>query len=134
MRNLLLLFVTVLEFCTVGYAQLETKPRTPYSLFPKKQKPYEPSIKPPVWQQPQKNVTIAPRVKIQNLGVGILNNPLTYSHNNKRGFDVYKSDIDGMPVAMPDKENTASLGMTPKKTSELPEVYLDYKGPQFLEK
>jgi hypothetical protein len=35
--------------------------------------------------------------------------PPVYKGNNGRGFDIYESTIDGMPVLMPDSSNKASL-------------------------
>lgn len=50
-------------------------------------------------------------LKGQNFG-------LKLQSNNGQGFDVYESAIDRMPVLMPDKSNSASLGLN--KTEKQP--------------
>jgi hypothetical protein len=35
--------------------------------------------------------------------------PIIYDHNNSWGFDIYRSQVDNMPILMPDSENAATL-------------------------
>jgi hypothetical protein len=62
--------------------------------------------------QSAKDSIIMPNaLKGQNFG-------LKLQSNNGQGFDVYESAIDRMPVLMPDKSNSASLGLN--KTEKQP--------------
>lgn len=64
--------------------------------------------------QPIKDSVIMPNAfKGKNFG-------LLYQSNNGQGFDIYESDVDRMPVLMPDKTNTTSLGMN--KTQNQPSL------------
>ncbi len=64
--------------------------------------------------QPAKDSIVMPNaLKGQNFG-------LKYQSNNDQGFDIYESDVDRMPVLMPDKTNTTSLGMN--KTQNQPSL------------
>lgn len=47
--------------------------------------------------------------QIANASVLRLPSPLVYKGNNGKGFDIYESGIDGMPVLMPDSANKNSL-------------------------
>lgn len=64
-------------------------------------------------------------LKGQNFG-------LKLQSNNGQGFDVYESGIDRMPVLMPDKSNSASLGWN--KTEKPPSIqpYRKYQPDPFL--
>jgi hypothetical protein len=64
-------------------------------------------------------------LKGQNFG-------LKYQSNNGQGFDIYESGIDRMPVLMPDKNNSASLGLN--KTEKQPsfQPYKKYQPDQVL--
>lgn len=108
------LLTSMILFCGyMGQAQLQPNEKLPYSLIPKKELPFSKPIEPKTYHLPERNIVIgAP--KLPNNNVVALSNPLTYVGNNKQGFDVYKSGIDGMPVLMPDKENAASLGIIQK--------------------
>jgi hypothetical protein len=44
--------------------------------------------------------------------------PPVYKGNNGRGFDIYESQLDGMPVLMPDSANKASLNNGSVKKSQ----------------
>lgn len=48
--------------------------------------------------------------------------PPVFRGNNGRGFDVYESQLDGMPILMPDSANKASLNYGSVK--KVPGVYL----------
>jgi hypothetical protein len=47
--------------------------------------------------------------------------PPVYNGNNGQGFDVYRSQVDNMPILMPDSVNAASLKMKvdPKRSSSI---------------
>lgn len=47
--------------------------------------------------------------------------PPVFRGNNGRGFDVYESQLDGMPILMPDSANKASLNYGSVK--KVPGVY-----------
>ncbi len=134
----ILTVMLMLSIVSIGQAQLQPQSKLPHSLFPKKENPYfKPLPKTYTPQLLNKNIVIPKTIQAPAPGVVVLANPMNYSHNNGRGFDVYKSNIDGMPVLMPDKNNRESLGIVGKntsdpKTSDLPEKMLQYNGPQFL--
>lgn len=143
MCKLFVTLIMLLAFYGIGNAQLQPKKELSYQLFPKKEKSYltppSKSIIPAPLQKGNPLIIIPSTPSIMqtpNSSVVALQNPFAYSHSNGRGFDVYKSGVDNMPVLMPDKENAASLGMAKKEKTntktELPEVVVPYNGPSFL--
>ncbi|WP_447640823.1 MULTISPECIES: hypothetical protein [Chitinophagaceae] len=118
-KQWMLLTFLVLGSVTFASAQLQPKSTYPYRLFPKKETFPKPI---PHYEAPKTyHYTIPPKQNATvNNHIIALKNPLIYSHNNKQGFDVYKSEIDGMAVLVPDKENRASLGMKVDANNALP--------------
>lgn len=117
MRNIIITAVILSGSSYIGHAQFQQKNKQPFSLFPKTENPYRTPT--PLATLPPKLKVVIPKSQSNTGNAVILNNPLTYAYNNQKGFDVYKSNIDGMPVLMPDKENRASLGMVERpKTSK----------------
>ncbi|MFT4203436.1 MAG: hypothetical protein QM610_05930 [Chitinophagaceae bacterium] len=129
--------VLTLVICYAAHAQLQPKGKQPYSLSPKKEKPYMYTQPLPQTPVPQNFKVVTPQKQSAAADVIVLSNPLTYSHNNGQGFDVYRSNIDGMGVLMPDVANCASLGMSNKNAQRttiphIPEKVLQFKGPEYL--
>ncbi|OYU55306.1 MAG: hypothetical protein CFE25_10180 [Chitinophagaceae bacterium BSSC1] len=64
-------------------------------------------------------------LKGQNFG-------LKYQSNNGQGFDIYESGIDRMPVLMPDKNNSASLGLNKTENQPSFQPFKKYQPAQVL--
>lgn len=63
-----------------------------------------------VAQPKQNNLPVTSAVKI-------LPNEMEFAYNNGNGFDVYRSQIDGMQILQPDAANSRSLGIKTKSPS-----------------
>ena len=87
--------------------------KTPYSYTPKDTSLVKVFPGNPLLPKQQNNMIIE-----RNLAVIKLSNPLTEIGNNGKGMDIYRSQIDGMPVGIPDANNSASLGMPAYKGSK----------------
>ncbi len=142
MRILLtiLLFMLIVPgtFCQTNFGTIDIKPSgIPFKdstwLTPKNHS--KNALVLPRSGPPLKETIILPkkRIPFDNMPNAIIHKtqPDIYVGNNGNGFDIYRSQIDNMPIAKPDKSFTSNMPVfnyqllpdTPIVKPELPRIY-----------